>query len=329
MGLSNKKVLITGAAGFIGSNLCEYLLARGNSVIGVDSFVTGKRKNIAGLASNPSFNFIEGDLRDPGFCRQIVKDIEIVFHQAAVGSVPRSIDNPLLTNDNNVNGFLNLLVAAKDAGTRRFIYATSSSVYGDSKSLPKVEDEIGEALSPYAVSKRVNELYAMNFSKLYGIETIGLRYFNVFGKRQDPNGAYAAVIPKFISQLRKKESPVINGNGLQTRDFTYVDNVLYANELAALVTDPAAVNTVYNIAYGDNITLNDLVLEMKKLMSVYDETIAQTEVRYGPVRKGDMQDSKASIQKAQRLLGYDPPYDLREGLKRTIDAYMSQNIYEI
>lgn len=322
MALTQKRILVTGAAGFIGSNLCEYLLQKGNIVAGIDSFITGKPGNLASLSSHPSFTFIEGDLRNRELCQAAVNDIEIIFHQAAVGSVPRSIDNPLLTHDNNVNGFLNILLAAKEAGTRRFIYASSSSVYGDSKQLPKVEEELGEALSPYAVSKRVNELYARNFSRVYGIETIGLRYFNVFGKKQDPNGAYAAVIPKFIKQLLNGESPIINGDGLQTRDFTYVDNVLYANELAAGVTDPAALNTVYNVACGENITLNDLVTEIKAVIAGYGENVNGIDVKYGPARKGDVVHSKASIKKAQDLLGYKPLYDLHEGLKRTIKAYI-------
>ena len=321
MELTAKKVLVTGAAGFIGSNLCEYLLKKGNLVKGVDSFITGKRHNLDDLKGYAEFTFAEGDLRNIDFCHEAVKGVDIVFHLAAVGSVPRSIEFPLVTNDNNINGFLNILVASKDAGIKRFIYASSSSVYGDSPFNPKKENVIGEPLSPYALTKRVNELYAKNFAQLYGMETIGLRYFNVFGKRQDPQGAYAAVIPRFIKMFHERQSPVIFGDGLQSRDFTYVDNVLYANELAALTTRSEALNTVYNVACGECVTLNELSSMLRDILKEYDSGVASVEVEYGPVRKGDIKESFASIEKAEKLLGYKPVIKMHEGLKLTVESF--------
>lgn len=248
---SNYKILVTGGAGFIGSNLVENLLANGNSVVCLDNFATGKRENLAPFLSNEKFQLIEGDIRDLNTCKEASKDVDFVLHQAALGSVPRSINDPITSNEVNVSGFLNMLVAARDAKVKRFVYAASSSTYGDSKSMPKVEDVIGKPLSPYAITKYVNELYADVFSKTYGLETIGLRYFNVFGKRQDPNGAYAAVIPKFTIQLMNYESPVINGDGSFSRDFTYIDNVVEMNIRALLTDNKEAINTVYNVAYGE------------------------------------------------------------------------------
>lgn len=314
-------LLITGGAGFIGSNLCEYFLSKGHHVICLDNFATGHRHNIAPFLENPHFKLIEGDIRSLNDCNIAVQGVDYVLHQAALGSVPRSIKDPITSNDVNVSGFLNMLVAARDAGVKRFIYAASSSTYGDSESLPKVEDVIGKPLSPYAITKYVNELYADIFSKTYGLETIGLRYFNVFGRRQDPNGAYAAVIPLFVKQLMKKESPVINGAGDYSRDFTYVDNVVQMNERAMLTTNPKAVNTVYNTAVGDRTTLNDLVKYLKEYLSKYDAEIAEVEIVHGPNRQGDIPHSLASVEKAKELLGYQPTHTIGEGLKEAVDWY--------
>ena len=262
--LSNKKILVTGGAGFIGSNLCEALLEKGNKVVCLDNFATGKRENIKEFLNDSNFTLIEGDIRKLEDCLKATNDIDYVLHQSALGSVPRSIKDPITSNEVNVSGFLNMLVASRDNGVKRFVYAASSSTYGDSESMPKVEDVIGKPLSPYAITKYVNELYADIFSKSYGLETIGLRYFNVFGRKQDPNGAYAAVIPKFVSQLMKGESPVINGDGTYSRDFTYIDNVIDANLLSLITTNKKAINTVYNVAYGDRNTLNELVSYLKE-----------------------------------------------------------------
>ena len=314
-------ILITGGAGFIGSNLCEYFLSKGHKVVCFDNFATGYRHNLKDFINNANFELIEGDIRNSTDCQNAVKGVDYVLHQAALGSVPRSINDPITTNDVNVSGFLNMLVASRDANVKRFIYAASSSTYGDSVGLPKVEDVIGKPLSPYAITKYVNELYAEIFSRTYGMETIGLRYFNVFGRKQDPNGAYAAVIPKFVMQLMQLESPQINGDGNYSRDFTYIDNVIQMNELAMSTKDVAAVNTIYNTAYGDRNTLNDLVCYLKEFLAKYDERIANVEVVYGPNRAGDIPHSLASIAKAKELLGYDPQYSLQEGLKEAIDWY--------
>ena len=319
--IENKKVLVTGGAGFIGSNLVERLLSQNNEVICLDNFATGKRENIEPFMKDPSFRLIEGDIRDLDTCREAVKGVSIVLHEAALGSVPRSIKDPLTSNEVNVSGFLNMLVAARDEGVGRFVYAASSSTYGDSKELPKVEDRIGKPLSPYAITKYVNELYADVFAKLYGMEIIGLRYFNVFGRRQDPFGAYAAVIPKFVKALISKESPVINGDGTFSRDFTYVENVIQANELAATVKNKEAVNTVYNVAFGERTTLNQLVDYLKKSLSRFDPEIADVEIKYGPPREGDIPHSLASIEKAKKLLGYEPEYSVRDGLEKAIEWY--------
>ena len=318
---SNPKVLITGVAGFIGSNLCAYFLSKNYEVVGLDNFATGHRQNIRPFLENPNFTFLEGDIRNLSDCQKAVAGVDYVLHQAALGSVPRSILDPITTNAVNVSGFLNMLVAARDAKVKRFVYAASSSTYGDSENLPKVEDVIGKPLSPYAITKYVNELYAGIFSSTYGLETIGLRYFNVFGRRQDPNGAYAAVIPKFVIQLMAHESPVINGDGSYSRDFTYIDNVIQMNELALLTTNPAAVNTVYNTAYGDRNTLNDLVGYLKDYLSEYDSEIAKVPIIYGGSRAGDIPHSLASIEKARTLLGYDPQFSIKEGLKEAVKWY--------
>ncbi|TCP22902.1 UDP-N-acetylglucosamine 4-epimerase [Tenacibaculum skagerrakense] len=319
--LSNKKILVTGGAGFIGSNLCEEFLQRENSVVCLDNFATGKRENIEKLQANPNFKLIEGDIRNIDDCSKAVQGVDYVLHQAALGSVPRSIKDPITSNEVNVTGFLNMLVASRDEGVKRFVYAASSSTYGDSETLPKVEDKIGKPLSPYAITKYVNELYADVFSKTYGLETIGLRYFNVFGRKQDPNGAYAAVIPKFVGQFMKGESPVINGDGNYSRDFTYIDNVIQANLLALTVQDNKAVNTVYNVAYGERNTLNDLVSCLKKYLSEFDNSIEKIEVKHGPNRMGDIPHSLASIDKAKELLNYNPVFSLEEGLKEAVNWY--------
>ena len=315
------RILITGGAGFIGSNLCEYFLSKGHEVTCLDNFATGHRHNLKDFIDNPNFRLIEGDIRSIVDCHEAVKDVDYVLHQAALGSVPRSINDPVATNEVNVAGFLNMLVAAKDAKVKRFIYAASSSTYGDSAGLPKVEDVIGKPLSPYAITKYVNELYADIFSKTYGLETIGLRYFNVFGRKQDPNGAYAAVIPKFVMQLMNHETITINGDGNYSRDFTYIDNVIQMNELAMTTTNDLAVNTVYNTAFGDRNTLNDLVNYLKEYLAKYDPAIAAAEVAYGPNRVGDIPHSMASISKAKELLGYNPQFSLQQGLKEAIDWY--------
>lgn len=315
------KILITGGAGFIGSNLCEFFLAKEHEVICLDNFSTGHRHNISSLFENKKFHLIEGDIRDLKTCNEVVKGVDYVLHQAALGSVPRSINDPITSNDVNVSGFLNMLVASRDAGVKRFVYAASSSTYGDSENLPKVEDKIGKPLSPYAITKYVNELYADIFSKTYGLECIGLRYFNVFGRKQDPNGAYAAVIPKFVMQLMQHESPLINGTGDFSRDFTYIDNVIQMNELAMLTTNIEAINTVYNTAVGDRTTLNQLVSYLKEFLAEKDSKIATIEIKHGPNRKGDIPHSLASIDKAQKLLGYKPSHKIREGLKEAVHWY--------
>jgi UDP-N-acetylglucosamine 4-epimerase len=315
------KILITGGAGFIGSNLCEHFLSKGYQVVCLDNFATGHRYNIAPFLENKNFKLIEGDIRNIEDCHLAVQDADYVLHQAALGSVPRSLKDPITSNDVNVSGFLNMLVAARDAGVKRFIYAASSSTYGDSENLPKVEDVIGKPLSPYAITKYVNELYADIFSKSYGLETIGLRYFNVFGRRQDPNGAYAAVIPLFVKQLMHHESPVINGTGDFSRDFTYIDNVIQMNELAMLTSNSEAVNTVYNTAVGDRTTLNDLVHYLKKHLSEFDPAISNVEIIYGPYRQGDIPHSLAAIEKAKNLLGYRPTHAIDKGLKEAVSWY--------
>ena len=319
--LSNKSILVTGGAGFIGSNLCEVLLEKGNKVVCLDNFATGKRENLVHLSKDVNFTLIEGDIRKIEDCIEATKGVDYVLHQAALGSVPRSIKDPITSNDVNVNGFLNMLVASRDNGVKRFVFAASSSTYGDSESMPKVENNIGKPLSPYAITKYVNELYADIFSKTYGLETIGLRYFNVFGRKQDPNGAYAAVIPKFVSQLMKGESPVINGDGNYSRDFTYIDNVIQANLLSLITTNKKAINTVYNVAYGSRNTLNNLMSYLKEYLSEFDSKISNVSVIYGPNREGDIPHSHASIDKAQEYLNYNPQFTLQQGLKEAVKWY--------
>jgi UDP-N-acetylglucosamine/UDP-N-acetylgalactosamine 4-epimerase len=326
--LTNNRLLITGGAGFIGSALCETFLAQDNDVVCLDNFLTGFRKNIELFLSNPRFHLLEGDIRDPETCKKACDGTDYVFHQAALGSVPRSIENPSRTNEINVTGTLNMLIAARDAKVKRFVYASSSSVYGSSVKLPKVEEETGEPLSPYAVTKVVNEKYARVFHEIYGLETAGLRYFNVFGRRQDPHGAYAAVIPKWVSQLMKHERPVINGDGSYSRDFTYIDNVVHANEVAAVSSQQSAVNsqrsdlgTVFNIAYGANTTLNELFRILRDNLSRFDPEIARIEPIYGNERPGDIPHSHASIEKARAELGYNPKFDARKGFELACEWY--------
>lgn len=317
----NIPVLITGGAGFIGSNLTEALLNEGALVRSLDNFATGHRHNVEPFLRNPNFTFIEGDIRDVDTCHQACKQIVYLFHQAALGSVPRSIKDPATSTAVNINGTLNMLIAARDAGVKRFVYAASSSTYGDSESLPKVENVIGRPLSPYAITKYVNELYADVFARTYGLDAIGLRYFNVFGRRQDPQGAYAAVIPKWVMQFIQKESPVINGGGEYSRDFTYIDNVIQANMLAALAQNPEAANQVYNVAFGDRTTLNELAHWLREALAQYDPAIAEVEILHGPYRQGDIPHSLASVQKARNLLGYNPQFDLKSGLKEACKWY--------
>jgi UDP-N-acetylglucosamine 4-epimerase len=319
--LTNSKILITGGAGFIGSNLCEALIKLGNQVICLDNFSTGKMENIEALLTHPDFKLITGDIRNLSDCHTAVEEVDYILHEAALGSVPRSINDPITTNDVNVGGFLNMLVAARDAKVKRFVYAASSSTYGDSESLPKVEEVIGRPLSPYAITKYVNELYADVFARTYNMETIGLRYFNVFGRKQDPNGAYSALIPLFVKQLINHESPVINGDGEFSRDFTYIDNVIQMNLLALTTNNPEAVNTVYNTAYGDRTTLNQLADYLKEFLSQFDPAIQVIEIQHGSNRIGDIPHSLASIDKAKQLLAYNPEFSLREGLRVAIEWY--------
>ena len=318
---SNFHILVTGGAGFIGSNLCNELIQNGNQVTCLDNFATGKRKNLASIVNHQNFTLIEGDIRNLSDCQKACDGVDYILHQAALGSVPRSINDPITSNDVNVSGFLNMLVAARDAKVKRFIYAASSSTYGDSTNMPKVEDIIGKPLSPYAITKYVNELYADVFSKTYGMETIGLRYFNVFGRKQDPNGAYAAVIPKFVMQLMKHESPVINGDGSFSRDFTYIDNVIQMNVRAMVCDNQNAMNTVYNTAYGERTDLNVLTELLKEYLGEFDPKIKEVKNVYGPTRAGDVPHSLASVDKAKALLHYDPQYDIKTGLKEAVKWY--------
>lgn len=319
--LSGKKVLVTGGAGFVGSNLCDHFVKSNNEVYCLDDLSTGKKENIEHLMDLPNFHFIKGDIRDYKTCNELTSKVEIVFHQAALGSVPRSIDNPLLTHSVNNTGFLNMLEAARQNKVERFIYAASSSTYGDSKELPKVEDNIGKPLSPYAVTKLSNELYARIYADLYGIKVIGLRYFNVFGRKQDPNGAYAAAIPKFIKLLLEGNSPVINGDGSQSRDFTYIDNVIQINALAASTQNSEAFNQVYNVAFGKQTNLNDLLDLINKELAFYKPDVTNIKPSYGSERVGDVKHSHADISKAKRLLNYQPKYSLTDGMKLAIEWY--------
>jgi UDP-N-acetylglucosamine 4-epimerase len=319
--ISNSTVLVTGGAGFIGSNLCDDLLKNGNKLVCLDNLSTGNYDNIVPFLELDTFTFIEGDICDLETCHKAAEGVDYVMHQAALGSVPRSLNNPIATNEANNSGFLNMLVAARDAKVKRFIYAASSSTYGDSKELPKVEDEIGMPLSPYAVTKYVNELYAHVFGLNYGMEIIGLRYFNVYGRRQSPNGAYAAVIPKFVQLFMDHEPPTINGDGTNSRDFTYIDNVIQMNHLAATTTNKDAIGQVFNTAVGDRSTLNELVGHLKIMLSEFDSEIATIEPKHGPERAGDIPHSLASVEKAKNLLGYAPSHGLEAGLREAIAWY--------
>jgi UDP-N-acetylglucosamine/UDP-N-acetylgalactosamine 4-epimerase len=316
--LRDSKVLVTGGAGFIGSNLVESFLLSGNSVVCLDNFSTGKRENLRAFTNNPKFKLIEGDIRNYDDCLKALENTDIVFHQAALGSVPRSIKDPVSSTDVNIGGFVKMLFASIESGIKRFIYAASSSTYGDHPDLPKVEDKIGSPLSPYAITKYVDELFADNFSKTYGINVIGLRYFNVFGKHQDPDGAYAAVIPKFVKMLMKHEVPLINGDGTVSRDFTYIDNVVQVNHLAALVKNKEALNQVYNVAHGERTTLNQLFQIIREIAGKYDKEILTIEPLYGSARAGDIPHSLASIDKAKKLLGYSPVLNVRMGLEEAV-----------
>ena len=317
------KILVTGGAGFIGSNLCESLLADGHEVTCLDNFSTGFRANIEPffLLYPNQFRLIEGDIRDIDTCRAAVYGQEYVLHEAALGSVPRSIKDPATTNAVNIGGFLNMIIAARDEGIKRFVFAASSSTYGDSTALPKVEERIGKPLSPYAITKYVDELYADVFARTYGFNYIGLRYFNVFGRRQDPNGAYAAVIPLFVKKFINHEAPNINGDGEYSRDFTYIENVIQMNKLAMQTDNPDALNQIYNTAFGERTTLNQLVNYLREFLSEYDHQISTIEPTHGPNRLGDIPHSLASIEKAQKLLAYTPSYSMRDGLKEACRWY--------
>jgi UDP-N-acetylglucosamine 4-epimerase len=319
--IEQKKILITGGAGFIGSNLCEHFLKLGATITCLDNFATGYQHNIEDFLDYPNFTLIEGDIRDLKTCHKVCANQDYILHQAALGSVPRSVNDPVISNEVNVSGFLNMLVAARDAGVKRFVYAASSSTYGDSKALPKIENAIGRPLSPYAVTKYVNEIYAEVFHRTYGLNTIGLRYFNVFGRRQDPKGAYAAVIPMFVKQFMKHECPIINGDGTYSRDFTYIENIIQMNYLALTTEKVEALNQVYNTAVGERTTLIQLTQLLKKYLSHYDREIAKVEIILGPNRAGDIPHSLASVDKAKELLGYEPSHRIEDGLKEAVAWY--------
>ena len=318
-----RKILVTGGAGFIGSNLCEELVKKGNYVVCLDNFSTGRIENIQGLLDNNRFKLIEGDIRNLDTCLKAVNGVDVVFHEAALGSIPRSIDDPITTNAVNISGFLNMLVAAKNAKIDRFIFAASSSAYGDNETIPKVEYTICKPLSPYALTKYVDELYAHVFSITYGLKYIGIRYFNVFGRRQDPNSAYAAVIPLFIKKILKHEQPIINGDGSNSRDFTYIDNIIHINMLALETLSPKAFNQIYNGAGGENTSVLELEQLITKNLSAYDNCIDCIVPIFGPNRIGDIKHSKASISKAKELLGYTPVCTFEDGLKKTIYWYLT------
>ena len=318
--ITAKRVLVTGGAGFIGSNLCVDLV-KDNEVVCLDSFITGKRENLESLLENENFTLIEGDIRNEEDCQKALQGVDIVLHQAALGSVPRSIENPILTNSINIDGFLMMLNQSQKMGVKRFVYAASSSTYGDHPGLPKVEENIGAPLSPYAVTKYVNELYAKVFCDLHGMEVIGLRYFNVFGRHQDPDGAYAAAIPKFIKAFLSGESPTVHGDGEQSRDFTYIENVIQANNLAAITENKEAIGEVFNVAFGDRTTVNELTNALRENLSKFDASISNIELNYVAERKGDVKHSLASIEKAKNLLGYNPQFSLEKGLDEAINWY--------
>ncbi len=327
--LSNRRRwLVTGAAGFIGSNLVEALLRLNQSVIGLDNFATGHQRNLdqvqalVGREAWHNFQFIRGDICDLKTCAEACNNVDFVLHHAALGSVPRSIEDPLLSNHSNVTGFVNMLVAARDAKVKRFVYAASSSTYGDHPALPKVEDQIGKPLSPYAVTKYINELYADVFARCYGMETVGLRYFNIFGPRQDPEGAYAAVIPKWISAMIKNETLLVNGDGETSRDFCYVENVVQANILSATTTNKDAINEVYNVAVNERTTLNQLFNMQRELLVKRFPHLQNYQPTYQDFRVGDVRHSQADISKAQSLLGYAPSHRINDGLRTAMDWYV-------
>ena len=319
--VKNSRILVTGGAGFIGSNLAEVLLQQENEVIVLDNFSTGRQENLESFKNHKNFRLITGDIRSMEDCRKAVDGVDYILHQAALGSVPRSVKDPMTSTHVNILGFVNMLFAAQEAKVKRFVYASSSSVYGDSPVLPKVEEQTGTPLSPYAITKSVNEMYAKNFHDLYGIDTVGLRYFNVFGRRQDPYGAYAAVIPRFASALLKHESPVINGDGSYSRDFTYIENVVQANQCALLADDPAALNQAYNIACGDQITLLQLFDMLKQNLQRFDSAIAEIGPVFGAIRPGDIPHSLADISKARRYLNYDPEWNVEQGIAQAAEWY--------
>ena len=327
---SPKCWVVTGAAGFIGSHLVEKLLRLGQQVVGLDSFATGYRANLDAVRASvgeqcwADFRFVEADITDPQACASVAQGADFILHQAALGSVPRSLEDPVTTNRANVDGFLNMLVAARDAGVSRFVYAASSSTYGDHPGLPKVEDRIGRTRSPYAVTKYVNELYAQVFASSYGMDCIGLRYFNVFGPRQDPNGAYAAVIPRWFGELCRGDVPRINGDGETSRDFCYVDNAVQANLLAATVDDAQACNKVYNVAVGDRTTLNELFAAIRTLLAGSNPELASVEAVHGETRAGDVRHSQADISRARELLGYAPSHTVHQGLAETCRWFLQE-----
>lgn len=330
--MTNSRVLVTGGAGFIGCNLCERLLQQDNEVVCLDNFSTGKRSNIERFKANHRFSLIEGDIRDLEICAQAADGIDYVLHQAALGSVPRSVKDPMTSTEVNITGFVNMLFAAKEAKVKRFVYASSSSVYGDHPVLPKLEEQIGKQLSPYAITKYTNELFARNFSEIYGIETVGLRYFNVFGPWQDPDGPYAAVIPKWILLMLKEERPLIHGDGMNSRDFTYIENVLQVNQLAATSIDHGPRTTgdkqlpshVYNIACGERTTLTELFYYLRERLKIFKPDISDLEPVYGPVREGDITHSLADISKAQKELEYKPVVKVKVGIEKTCDWFCKQ-----
>jgi len=323
--IKDKKILVTGGGGFIGSNLCDKLLDLGASVISLDNYLTGNINNLKYALQHNKFKNVNGDIRDYNLCLEVTKNVDYVLHHAAIGSVPRSIDDPITTDQINIGGFVNILNASVKNKIKRFIYAASSSTYGDSTKLPKVEDEIGEPLSPYALTKYVNEVYASLFNKIYGIEVIGLRYFNVYGKRQNVNGPYAAVIPNFINQLLNLKSPTINGDGSFSRDFTHIENVIEMNLLSLLTTDNNSINQVYNTAVGERTTILELFNLIKKILSEFNSDVQGVNVKFGDVMPGDVPHSLASIDKAAKLLNYKPKVNTLEGLKKTVQWFYESN----
>jgi len=316
-----KKILITGAAGFIGSHLCKHFLNLGYQVRAIDNFSTGHKKNISKIIGHTKFDFIKGDIRDLKLCESITKDIDFISHQAALGSVPRSIKNPIDSNDVNVNGFVNLLSSCVKNSVKKFVFASSSSIYGDSIKLPKIENIVGEPLSPYALTKSINEDYAKVFKKVYNLNYVGLRYFNVFGPNQDPKGPYAAVVPKFINKFINNESPIINGDGSFSRDFTFIDNVVLINQLAIESSNINSLNQFYNVANGSRVSILEMTNLARNFVSKYDRKIKNVEIIFGKERKGDVPHSLASIEKARKLLGYDPKIDFERGLLKTVEWF--------